>query len=207
MQVIRRRVWRMVWIPVFFGTGAGCGGGEAGLPDRMNFAVVDSLLGPDVGVTRAGLQLNPPRSFFPVPDSMFSLFQARLQVDAGPDAGVEMVGCFLDSARPVGLIVSVIDSLNLAADTGGYFNRYGNSLRETFAEAEVREGEYRVGNVFVKNYLVIDSVYVRFQLLCLSASNPAMGLLYFAPRAVYPEYVRRFESSIGSMRPITQGGS
>ncbi len=183
----------------------GCGGGDSDSADQMGFVVVDSLLGPDFTVPRAGKQLNPPRGFTPASDSVFAILQAKLQTTMGPDAGWSMVGCFLDSVHPAGLVVSVIDTLNLTADTGGYFTRYGNSLRDVSGGYDVREGEYWVRDVFVKNYLVTDSMNVQFHLLCLSESGDALELMYFAPRIIYPRYIKHFESSIGSLKLIKQG--
>jgi hypothetical protein len=206
-----RMTWRLVlmlWcMAAACGVFVACDGGAREPSDNLDFAVVDSLLGPAFVVPQAGKQVNPPRGFAPVPDSIFSLLWGRLEAGLGPDAGLEMVGCFLDSAYPAGLVVSVIDTLNLSGDTGTYFRVYGTSLRDSFRECEVREGEYRVHDIFVKNYLLTDSAGIRFQLLCLSETGHALELMYFAPRSIYPQYIKCFESSIGSLQLINQGGS
>lgn len=207
MLILRRLILLLCCAAVVCGALAACGGGDSESADTLNFLVVDSLLGPAFVVPQAGKQINPPRNFAPVSDSILALLWDQLQAGLGPEAGLELVGCFLDPAHPAGLVVSVIDTVNLSIDTGGYFQGYGRSLRDSFRECDMREGEYRVHDIFVKNYLLADSVNIRFHLVCLSETGHALELMYFAPRAIYPQYIKCFESSIGSLRLINQGGS
>lgn len=207
MRVTRQLVlWGVVSAALVVSSCGSGGGSDSDSANQLGFSVVDSLLGPPFTVARAGQQFSPPAGFVQASDSLLTVMRAQLQASLGQETGVELVGCFLDSALPLGLVVSVIDTLNLSADTGSYFHRYGGSLRAVFGENQVREGEYRVHDIFVKNFLVTDSINVRFQLLCLAKSGNAMELTYFAPRLLYPKYVRYFESSIGSLQLTKQGG-
>ena len=144
--------------------------------------------------------MNPPIGFEPAADSVWSMLKVRLSQGGGEAPGLHLVRCFLDTINSAGLMISVIDRLALSSDTTAFIARYRQSLVGLFGIGNVREGDYLVRNIHVKNFLVTDSVLVRFQLLCLSDTGSAVELTYFAARGQYPQLIKHFESSIGSLR-------
>jgi len=192
--------------PVVVCFGCGSGQDERASVEHLRFDVVDSLLGPAYEIKTAGKRLNLPLGFAPVPDSVLAALKTQLTSSIGPQGGIEMVGCFLDTLHAAGMLVSVVDGYTLSSDTVGFFGRYRQSLCGAYGGDQVREGEYWVKQIYVKNFLITDSVNVRFQLLCLSAESDAVELIYFAPRDLYPKVIKRFESSIGSLQLINREG-
>jgi hypothetical protein len=186
----------------------GCGTKDKHTPsaEHLSFKVVDSLLAPTVEIGLSGKQFNPPLGFKPTSDSILAVLREQMAAEIGIKQGVELSGCFLDPRHSAAVLLSTVNGLALAADTFFIFSDYRQSLREVYAGAEIREGEYWVHELFVKNFLITDSSNVRFQLLCLSAEGNGAELIYYAPRVHYPKLVRYFESSIGSLKPINQGG-
>ena len=181
--------------------GVGCSTREdSGEVGPMSFEVVDSLLGPACAIAGSDIQVNPPIGFEPAADSIWSILKARLSQSGGEEQGLRLVRCFLDTINSAGLMISVIDRPALSSDTTAFVARYRQSLVDLFGIANVREGDYLVRDIHVKNFLVTDSVLVRFQLLCLSDTGSAVELTYFAARSHYPQLIKHFESSIGSLR-------
>jgi hypothetical protein len=185
---------------------------ESEQPEQLGFAVADSLLGPEVVIEEAGKALRPPRAFRAVSDSLLQTLRtselAALQdpqTSLGASASnVELVAAFLDSARHAGLVVFV--RRGFAAGDGESAAAYEDALREGHANAEIRSGDYAVNDVYVRNFLVSDASLIKFLLLCFSEGHETMELVYFSSRSHYPELVRAFESSIGTVRVAGKGG-
>ena len=105
-----------------------------------------------------------------------------------------------------GVMAAEIMELTLKSDTTAFFANYRQTIFDVRGQDNVREGEYWVNRVFVKNFLITDSINVHFQLICFTGEANAIELNYFCPRQFYPELVKLFESSIGSLNSINKGG-
>jgi hypothetical protein len=185
----------------------GCGSSQdASSARRVTFDIVDSLLGQEYQIVGAGKSFCPPLGFLPVPDTVLAGMRVRLQESLGPRGGVELAQIFFDSAAQAGVMVSIMHGVTLTSDTGAFFARYRQSLHEMYRDDQVKEGEYWVEDVFVKNYLITDTNTVRFQLICCSDKDAAVELTYFAPSNQYPDLIKHFESSIGTIRLTQKGG-
>lgn len=180
--------------------------GEQATAERLAFEVVDSLLSPVDTAKAAGICLRPPLGFISVPDSMLGLIQSRLSAAVGGREGVTLARAYIDPRRSSGIMLSTIRGLRLDGDTSAFVNKYRQSLIAAYGQDHVQVGDYRVNTVYVKNYLVMDTLAVRFQLIGFPPAGDAVELLYVAPRIIYPELVKSFESSIGTIKPVAKGG-
>ncbi len=180
--------------------------------EELSFVVIDSLLGPELVIEEANKALRPPEGFRAVPDSLLTALRERglaaLQDQlAGPSrstSDVELLSALLDSAHQAGLVVSVLRGI--ASDDEEYAESYEDVLRDVSGSAEVCSGDYVVNDVHVRNFLVSDASLIRFHLLCFSEGDESLELVYFASRSSYPNLVRAFESSIGTVRVLKRGG-
>ena len=156
----------------------GCGSSDKQTDTgQMSFNVVDSLLAGRYEMANIGQSFRPPAGFVPASDSMMKLFEAALTEKLGRESNIDLTACFFDSTYSAGVLVAEIDNLTLHSDTTDFFNRYRYSLYEKYGVENIREGEYRVDRVFIKNFLVTDSENVRFQLLGLADSG---NVLFYA---------------------------
>ncbi len=169
---------------------------------QLSFEVVDSLLEPVYEVESAGKSFRPPVGFVPLPDSFFAILQEKFTQIVSPEVKVDFVQFFFDKRHSAGLIVSTIHELNLTGDTVTFVENYRLSLVDTYGEDHITAGDYWVDSIYVKNFLVMDSVHVRFQLICLSTEDDALELQYVVPRAFYSDLVKSLESSIGTLKPL-----
>ena len=179
---------------------------EGATTRQLSFEVVDSLLGSVYEVESARKSFHPPAGFLPIPDSLFAILREKFTQEVSPEGKIRFVQFFFDQQHSAGLIVSTVRGLNLSTDTAAFVSRYRQAILAEYGEDHVTAGDYWVDSVYVKNFLVTDSAQVRFQLLCLSLEGDALELQYVVPRAVYAEIVKSLESSIGSLKPICQGG-
>ncbi len=173
---------------------------------QLSFDVVDSLLGPVYEVKSARKSFHPPVGFEPVPDSLHAILREKFIQEVSLEGKVDFVQFFFDQRHSAGLIVSTVRDLNLTTDTTAFIGRYRQAILAEYGEDQVTAGDYWVDSIYVKNFLVTDSAQVRFQLLCLTLEGDALELQYVVPRAAYPSVLKSLESSIGSLKPINQGG-
>lgn len=181
-------------------------GNDLSTAQRLSFDVVDSLLGPVYEVATARKSFHPPVGFVPIPDSLFEILRTRFTQEVSPEGMIEFVRFFFDEQHSSGLIVSTVGGLNLTADTSTFIDRYRQAVLAEYGNDNVKVGDYWVDSIYVKNFVITDSMQVRFQLLCLSSEGDALELQYVVPRAVYATMVKSLESSIGTLKPLYQGG-
>lgn len=180
---------------------SGCGSSEEPSPDEpMLFDVIDSLLGKEVAVEEAGIRLFVPVDFEPAPDTVMYFFRGQIMAQMADDSLIDPVGCYIDTARQAGVILSLLDGIYLNADTGRFVDRYRRSLHDTFGPEKVREGDYWVDSVFVRNFLITHGGIIRFQLLCEAGAGETLEAVYFASQEYYPSVIKHFESSIGTLK-------
>jgi len=174
--------------------------------EKLSFEVNDSLLGPAFEVQAANKLLCPPSGFASIPDSLLQIFIKQQAIQVKEFASIELVGIFFDSLHNSGLMVSVFNDLYLGSDTTAIIEKYRKSLEEFYGADKVKTGDFLINDIYVKNFLITDSLYIRFQLLCLSENDQAMELHYFILNKHYQELLKALESSIGTIQLIEQGG-
>lgn len=171
--------------------------------EEMHFNVVDSLLGQTVDIPQTGLSFRPPKGFQPIGDSMFKALKERNWAAQGDSARIDILRFYFDSRVSAGIAASEIRRLSLASDTSIFISRYRQALIETYGQGSVETADFWYDSIYVKQFLITDSVNVRFQLLCLTSHENALELNYFAPRTAYKNVVACIESSIGSLKLLT----
>ena len=175
-------------------------------PGQLGFEVVDSLLGPVYEVESARKSFHPPAGFISIPDSLFAALREEFTQQVSPEGKIHFVQFFFDQQHSAGLIVSTVRGLNLLTDTAAFVTRYRQAIASEYGDGLVTDGDYWVDSIYVKNFVITDSAQVRFHLLCLTLEGDALELQFVVPRPVYAELVKSLESSIGSLKPIQQGG-
>ena len=178
--------------------------GEGSQADPPAFVVVDSLLAPPCEISEAGIMFNPPEGFVLAHDTILEMLKRNFANQPGVPKSVELVRFYLDTLNTAGLIVSIIEGMNLKVDTAYFMTNYRQFLFDMFGEETVEERNHRVNGIFVKEYFVNAETLVRFQLLCLSNEYNSVELTYFVPRNRYPDLVSRLKSSMGSLK-LTDG--
>ncbi|MDD4051238.1 MAG: hypothetical protein PHR28_04985 [candidate division Zixibacteria bacterium] len=184
----------------------GCQGGgkPAAKSNAAPYAVVDSLLGSSYHIPGTGITLRVPIGFDPAADSILLMLQNRLAQGVGPEGGVRMVSCFLDTIHTAGLMVSVIEDPTVRQDTGAFFGRYRQSLYGYFGADKVRETEFMSDSVFLKIFSTPEETMVRVECLCLPVAGDLLELTYFMQKEWFALLEPRIQSSIGDISYSTR---
>lgn len=197
---IRRLVLAPIVIALVFLFFLACGNNQS---DRqvsdMYFDVVDSLLSPALELGTSGWQVRPPKNLTALPDSLMTEFRKTLSSSIEDSSKIMLLEFFLNEQTRASLMISSIAGLNLQSDTAGFMENYRLAIRDEYGMQDIESGDYWHGEIYIKNILISDSANVQFRLICFKPSDDAVELIYTTPRAVYGDYVRFIESSIGSL--------
>lgn len=185
---------------------SGCRGGAkpAAKSTASSYAVIDSLLGTSYHIPGTGVTVRVPIGFDPAADSILLMLQNRLAQGVGPEGGVTMVSCFLDTIHTAGVMVSVIEDPTVRQDTGAFFGRYRQSLYSYFGPDKVRETEFMSDSVFLKVFSTPEETMVRVECLCLPVSGDLLELTYFVQKERFALMDPRIRSSIASISYSTR---
>ncbi len=203
MTMPSRHIW-LLFVLILGGLiSGGCRKQDADLTNRppCPYAAVDSLLGAMYRVPGTDLQVRPPAGFNPAADSILMMLQARLEQGIGPDAGVQMVACFLDTIHMAGLMISVIEESAVRPDTGIFWGRYRQSLYKLFSQERVREENFWSGDVEIKTFLAKDENPARWQCVCMGPSGDPVELTYFVNQNSVPALMEKLKASTASIGP------
>ena len=165
----------------------------------LYFNVVDSLLASEIELGTTGWRVRPPKNFTALPELLMADFRKILSSSIKDSSSITLLEVLLSEETRASLMISRIAGLNLQSDTAGFMENYRDALRSEDKTKSIESGDFRHGEVFVKNFLVSDSTNVQFRLICLKPSNDAVELIYTTPRTVYSDFVKSIESSIGSL--------
>lgn len=197
---IRRLVLAVTVIALAFLFFPACGSNQSDKQGNdMYFNVVDSLLSPALELGTSDWQVRPPKNLTALPDSLMAEFRKTLSSSIEDSSKIMLLEFFLNEQTGASLMISSIAGLNLKSDTAGFMENYRLAIRDEYGMQDIESGDYWHGEVYIKNILVSDSANVQFRLICLKPSNDAVELIYTTPRAVYGDFVKSIESSIGSL--------
>lgn len=197
---IRRPVLAPIVIALAFLFFPACGSNQSDKQiSDMNFNVVDSLLAPALELGTSDWQIRPPKDLTALPDSLMAEFRKILSSSIKDSSKITLLGFLLNEETRASMMISSIADLNLQSDTAGFMDNYRHAIRDEYGMQNIESGDYWHGEIYIKNILISDSLNVQFRLICLKPSNDAIELIYTTPRAVYSDYVRSIESSIGSL--------
>ncbi len=204
--------WAMIFLLLSAVILPGCRGGAKPAADAQGaaYAVVDSLLGSSYHIPGTGVTVRPPIMFDQADDSILLMLQNRLAQGVGPEGGVRMVACFLDTIHTAGLTISVIEDPAVVQDTAAFFGRYRQSLYSLFGPDRIREEEFLRDSVFRKIFMTPEETLVRVQCLVFTPMGDPLELTYFAEKTQFGLIRPRIESSIAgilySVRANRPGG-
>jgi hypothetical protein len=197
---IRRLVLALTVIALAFLFFPACGNNQSDKQvSDLYFSVVDSLLSPALELGTSDWQVRPPKNLTALPDSLMAEFRKTLSSSIKDSSKIMLLEFFLNEQTGASLMISSIAGLNLKSDTAGFMENYRLAIRDEYGMQDIESGDYWHGEVYIKNILVSDSANVQFRLICLKPSDDAVELIYTTPRAVYGDFVKSIESSIGSL--------
>jgi len=168
--------------------------------ENITFDVNPALLGDSYHEMETGLVIRIPVGFeYPV-DTVFSMLKSSYEEIIGAGDAAELVQAYLDTVHTAGIMIARVDTLLFSSDSVGFIDFYRDSVYRMFGTPRIRESEFDVNNVHIYSFLVTDGVLIRSQMLCLTGSDYAVELTFFAPEVNYADLFDYWSSTVGSLR-------
>jgi hypothetical protein len=191
----------MYWIlPVMVcGIFLHCGGGSGNETGQIYFEVNDSLLAPCYHDTVHNFVLCPPKDCKAVPES--DLAEAKKQIELVHDANklfsYELLRFFADTLS--GAVCSITRISYSLENKEEFTNVYYSALNEKYPRGRINKASYKIGDLPVEQFLITTDSKVNFKIIFQTHDWSTIQIDYAVARSVYPEFIKRIESSIGSI--------
>jgi len=158
----------------------------------MQFRVDSAQLSGIVRMPDSKVQYCPPVGWKSIDDE---IFHERIQ--SGLTGQFEsIVQAWKDSSSTAFLIVSEFAGIRSRMPQPESLTQQGEDLWQ-----DVRKGHFEHQGLSFTQYLLQNSQWVSFRLF-VGPSRPVVRFDYFVSRRIYPDEIRKIESSIGSIRHL-----
>ena len=167
--------------------------------EELIFAVNDSLLGSVYIDSTLGFTFHPPLGWEHVSDTIMAEAQHRLSnvIHSGDSIQIVPRSFFIDLQNGNACCLSQVSGLDVGNDR---LLLYESQLNTKFSGASINKGAFRIGTLYIFQYLITDPQRVVFKLLCGGPQIQTFQVDYVLPRSVYPRHIKAIESSIGSFQ-------
>ena len=170
--------------------------------ETLIFNVDAARLEPTVTDTALRIKMAAPKDWKEADDSVRTQVANTLDTQPFPKAlRIIPRWIFLNATSRAMCMVSTFDAVNIVPDetllktlTLAYHNQFPNA---TVQQAIFMKDAFRIHQL-----MVIDTDFVRIQLICDAPETLVFSVDYHVPRDVYPTELRAIESSIGSINLI-----
>ena len=81
-------------------------------------------------------------------------------------------------------------------------NSYETIFTRQFGSENVKRGHFSIGEMEINQFLLMTNTYVLFKLNFMTDKNFILQLDYAIDRSIYPGYIKKIESSIGSIATL-----
>lgn len=167
--------------------------------EELSFAVNDSLLGPAFTDSTLGFTFHPPVSWEHISDTIMAEAQHRLAdvILSGDSIQIVPRRFFIDLQNGSACCLSQVRGL--ASGNDGLI-LYKSQLKTKFSGASINEGAFRIGGLYIFQYIITDPQRVILKLLCGGPQTQTFQVDYILPRSIYLQHIKAIESSIGSFQ-------
>ena len=136
-----------------------------------------------------------PRGCQPIEETYLQRLRQIMEAASIGGKQVELVQVYSDERTGLGVVLSLVHDLRANRRALPVGEVYHQSLIEAYGAQNVRVRDYIINDVYVKNFVVQNSVNLRLQLLCLRDADRAVELQFVVPRRAYEELRASVESS------------
>ena len=168
---------------------------------ELHFYVDSARIEDTVKDTIDGFQLNPPLDWKLTSPEMLAQITAKYSEQQKEN--VKFRPIFISMNQEKECLLSVI-SVGLKSDSILEMEAYCKLIEEKFVKDEIRKEIFKNNNIVFTQYLILKENLVTFKLLFRGPMNNLIQLDYITSRKNYPSEVKSIESSIGSIRLISQ---
>ncbi|MCB0281596.1 MAG: hypothetical protein H6627_05135 [Calditrichae bacterium] len=165
--------------------------------NTLQFNVDPVLLGDQFSIDSLQFGFSVPAGWEKMSDSVMTRVNQKISVDSSADKlDMHLLAFYLDSLSSSFCSVS---GVRFDASTVGVKDLYRESLQKKYPGSGIKEGDFVINDVTVHQFLIMTDQKVVFKLLLNVQGDSFLQIDYAIDRVIYPKYVNKIESSIGSI--------
>lgn len=166
---------------------------------QIYFQVSDSLLAPCYTDKVFNFSFCPPKDCYEVPKQAFDEAKAKLDLQSYSEELInfELIRFFTDTTSNIFCTVTQILSSDL--NKPDFSDIYLSILRNKIPAGRVIKATYLINTLPVVQYLIMTDSTVNFKIVFQTRDQSTLQIDYAIARSIYSEYVKRIESSIGTI--------
>ncbi len=168
---------------------------------ELHFFVDSTRIEDTVKDTINGIQLNPPLDWKLITPEMLVKITAKFSEQQTDNVKFRPIFIFMNQEKEC--LLSVI-SIGLKSDSVLEMETYCKLIEEKLEKEEIKKERFKNNNIVFTQYLILKENLVTFKLLFEGPMNNLIQIDYITSRNNYPSEVKSIESSIGSIRLISQ---
>ena len=173
---------------------------------ELSFNVDSTLLAPENKFDSLGFRFNPPKNFDPISDSLFTEIQNNLlkMEEENAKFSLDIINIFLHDSTKSFCSISRLQIKDSEGSLNSSMPQYRNYLEKKLSGLSVTMADFMKDNIHMYQFLIQGPDRIQFKLDFMTIKNIIIQIDYVVPKNDYEKMVQSIESSIGSIKLLTQ---
>ena len=173
---------------------------------ELSFNVDSTLLAPENKFDSLGFRFNPPKNFDPISDSLFTEIQnnlLKMEEESG-EFSLDIINIFLHDSTKSFCSISRLQIKDSEGSLNSSMPQYRNYLEKKLSGLSVTMADFMKDNIHMYQFLIQGPDRIQFKLDFMTIKDIIIQIDYVVPKNDYEKMVQSIESSIGSIKLLTQ---
>ncbi len=173
---------------------------------ELSFNVDSTLLAPENKFDSLGFRFNPPKNFDPISDSLFTEIQnnlLKMEEESG-EFSLDIINIFLHDSTKSFCSISRLQIKDSEGSLNSIMPQYRNYLEKKLSGLSVTMADFMKDNIHMYQFLIQGPDRIQFKLDFMTIKNIIIQIDYVVPKNDYEKMIQSIESSIGSIKLLTQ---
>ena len=173
---------------------------------ELSFNVDSTLLAPENKFDSLGFRFNPPKNFDPISDSLFTEIQnnlLKMEEESG-EFSLDIINIFLHDSTKSFCSISQLQIKDSEGSLNSSMPQYRNYLEKKLSGLSVTMADFMKDNIHMYQFLIQGPDRIQFKLDFMTIKDIIIQIDYVVPKNDYEKMVQSIESSIGSIKLLTQ---
>ena len=173
---------------------------------ELSFNVDSTLLAPENKFDSLGFRFNPPKNFDPISDSLFTEIQnnlLKMEAESG-EFSLDIINIFLHDSTKSFCSISQLQIKDSEGSLNSSMPQYRNYLEKKLSGLSVTMADFMKDNIHMYQFLIQGPDRIQFKLDFMTIKDIIIQIDFVVPKNDYEKMVQSIESSIGSIKLLTQ---
>jgi hypothetical protein len=165
--------------------------------NTLQFNVDKSLLGETFKIDSLQFAFSVPAGWSKISDNIMVQAKNKISIEnTGQKLHYDLIAFYLDSLSGSFCSISAVE---ITQSDSMLKDVYRANLQKKYIKSGIKEGDFVINDVNVKQFLIMTKQKVLFKLLLSLKGGSFLQIDYAIDQKIYPQYINKIESSIGSI--------